>query len=126
MTYYRQININTQKDSFNVYFSYNENTTFGDLLEFIAYNYPERNICQCFKFKYYNTSNSNYYDLSINEKVYNYINNNGYTQYQILLSKRCKCDKKYIDLFKKSKIQIINKLRIYIKKIEQKINSLHI
>jgi len=124
MTYYKQININIESQgSFNIYFAYNENTTFGDLLEFIAYNYPEKNICPCFKFKYYNTSNSRYYDLSINEKVYNYINNNGYTQYQIIL-KKCKNNQKYINLFKISKIQIINNLSKYLNKIGQKINYL--
>ena len=44
-----------------LYYSYNAETTFQDLLEYIAYLFPENDICDCHKFTYYN----NYYNNEI-------------------------------------------------------------
>lgn len=84
MAYNQQITIYIERsNNYSIYFSYNQNTIFQDLFEFIIYNNPEKNICPCYKMQYYNNSNGTYYDLSLNENVYNYINNNSYKQYNL-------------------------------------------
>ena len=34
------------------YYASQKNTTFKDLLEYILYNFPDKNICPCFNFQY--------------------------------------------------------------------------
>ena len=49
-------------------YSYNENTTFSDLLESFAFNYANLSICPCYKFQHFDKINS-YKDVDANAKV---------------------------------------------------------
>ena len=123
MTYNQQITIYIQSsNNYSIYFSYNQNTTFQDLFEFIIYNNPEKNICPCYKMQYYNNSTGNYYDLSLNENVYNYINNNSYRQYNLVIKKDIQHEK-HKNFFKLSKFHINNILNKYMKNLERQINN---
>ena len=37
--------------SITFYYSYTQNTTLSDLLEYVAYSFPKKKICPCFKFR---------------------------------------------------------------------------
>ena len=83
MTYYRQITLNIGNEgSYTFHCAYNERTNFNDLLDFIEYNYPDKNICSCFKFQYLN--NGSYYDLNMNNRVYDYLYNGSYNEFKIV------------------------------------------
>ena len=55
--------INNKK--FIICYSYNEKTTFQDLLEYIAFLFPPMKICECFSF--YTFQNNNNYDSNYNK-----------------------------------------------------------
>ena len=38
-------------DTLEFYYAYNSRSTINDLIEFIAYYFPEKNICPCYKMK---------------------------------------------------------------------------
>ena len=62
-----------------IFYSFNENTTFDDLLEYIAYLIKDENICHCFIFSYYYNYKS--YEINdFNAKIidYKYILDNLY------------------------------------------------
>lgn len=125
MSYNQQLTIYIEENnSYSIYFSYNQNTTFQDLFEFIIYSNPEKNICPCYKMQYYHNSNSRYYDLSLNENVYNYINNNSYKQYNIAKKNQRRDEheghKKFFNL---SKFHINNILNKYMRCLEKEINN---
>ena len=51
-------------------YTYNSNTSFQDLLEYIAYLIPSANICQCSKFQY---GDYNYYkNIQLDKKLYDF------------------------------------------------------
>ena len=85
MTDYRQLTITIEgvNQNYQIYFAFNEYTIFDDLLVYFSEIYPEKNICPCCKIQYLNTSNNTYCNLSMNQKVKDFINNKGYTQYKI-------------------------------------------
>ena len=126
MTYYQQITIYIENNnSYSMYFAYNQNTTFKDLFEFIIYNYPEKNICPCYKMQYYHNSNGTYYDLTLNENVYNYINNNSYNRYNFEKIKNYSQaqHESHKGFFKMPKFHINNILNKYMKNLERQINN---
>ena len=45
-----KIKIN-ESDILEFYFSYTISTTINDLIEFIAYNFPDKHICPCYRVK---------------------------------------------------------------------------
>ena len=98
--------------------------------------------------QYYNNSNSRYYDLSLNENVYNYMNNNSYKQYNlvkksqldiqrenhikfspVIISEKRKKSSQDIqhenhkNFFKLPKFHIYNILNKYMKNLERQINN---
>ena len=46
-----KININLNNKVYPIHYSYRNNMTFQDLLEYFAYLCPELNICQCYHFQ---------------------------------------------------------------------------
>ena len=55
MTEYRYIYLKCKEDpskDVEFYFYYYNRTTIEDLLEYIIYNYPEKNFCFCFELIY--------------------------------------------------------------------------
>ena len=101
------------QSNYTFQFSYNsDTTTFQDLLEYVSLNYPQYNICPCFKVQYYDNS-SNYYDLNMNEKLYQWRNNNSYSQYKLInknSDKKCVCSETKKKDFIKTKLDLINSI----------------
>ena len=55
MSNYIYIYLKSEKDSSTIIvfcFYYFKRTTIEDLLEYIIYNFPEKNFCLCFQLKY--------------------------------------------------------------------------
>ena len=72
-------NINISKDNqmFSIYYTFNQITTFQDLLEYFAYLYPSLKICQCYDFEIM-LNNFNFYSIEKESKLVeysNYLNN---------------------------------------------------
>ena len=91
------------------FFAYNENTTFDDLLEFIAYNYPQLNICPCFKFKGQYVNNNEFIDIDNNWKFASCINK--FYIYKIEINKECRCSQEFKEYYRQSKKYIINDIK---------------
>ena len=71
------INISLNNQMFSIVCTINQNTTFQDLLEYFAYNYPSLKICQCYDFEIM-LNNYNYYCIEKKSKLVeysNYLNN---------------------------------------------------
>ena len=84
-------------------YSFNENTKYNDLFEYVSYLFPNFNLCQCFCFA----------------NDFNYINNdmklvesndiNGPLHFEnINYDSKCHCSPRIKELLKMSKMQIIN------------------
>jgi len=111
MTNYCELEIKIEdKEIIKVYYVYNDSTTFDDLIEFLSYYYPSKNICPCFIFKgMYDYKE--FTDIDMNWKIKYCINK--YTKYQIVNmneDKQCHCSPQFKDNFKKPKKYIINNL----------------
>ena len=111
MTNYCELEIKIEdKEIIKVYYVYNDSTTFDDLIEFLSYYYPSKNICPCFIFKgMYDYKE--FTDIDMNWKIKSCINK--YTKYQIVNmneDKQCHCSPQFKDNFKKPKKYIINNL----------------
>ena len=109
MTNYSPLKIKLEnEETIEFYYAYNKRSTFDDLLEFIAYTFPEKNICPCFKFKA-KYENKEVILIDGNWIVLNSLNR--YSNFELYNpDKECKCDFTLKDNFKKSKIQIIQNL----------------
>ena len=104
---------NTESCTF--YFSFNQKYTFEDLLEYISYNYPEKNICPCYQFQNkISKANSKFEKIDKNSNFKDYIKNKNYkfqaVNLHIYLDKTCECDSIIKNNYKKAKIEIINAL----------------
>ena len=111
MTSYCELEIKIEdKEIIKVHYVYNDSTTFDDLIEFLSYYYPDKNICPCFIFKgMYDYKEFTFIDM--NWKIKSCINK--YTKYQIVNmneDKQCHCSPQFKDNFKKPKKYIINNL----------------
>ena len=101
------------------HFVYNKNTDFNDLFEFLAYYYPEKNICPCFKFRAHYLGNDNEYVEINNDWKFKECMNK-FIDFHLFKSSECHCIPEYKDYYKKSKNYIINNI-ILRKKNEQNI-----
>ena len=111
MTSYCELEVKIEdKEIIKVHYVYNDSTTFDDLIEFLSYYYPDKNICPCFKFKG-DYDYKEFHDIDMNWKIKSCINK--YTKYQIVNmneDKQCHCSPQFKDNFKKPKKYIINNL----------------
>ena len=89
--------------SFN--YSFNKNTKFSNLLEYVSFLYPNLNLCQCFCF----TNNNNYINNDMKIIESNEINM-PLSLKNINYDSKCHCSPKFKEYFKMSKIDIINKI----------------
>ena len=107
MTKYTNINIEIEDlGNIQTYFVYNQNTNFNDLLEFLAYYFPEYNICPCFKIQGKHEDINDWVDFENNWKFIKYINK--VKSFKIFRRfKKCFCAPEY---YKKSKKDIIHEL----------------
>ena len=119
--YCEKISLNwDENNSFIFTYPYNQNTTFLDLLEFMAVLIPELNICPCYNFKYIQKNKSDK-----NEKNIDISNENKIIKYKNLLSNlypninKCTCNSTYKNFFNKSKKTILD----YIIKVEANQNN---
>ena len=100
--YHAELNLKFQNNKLKIKYSYNENTKFGDLLEYVAFLYPNYNLCRCFAF--YNNVNQINNEIKIKDYNFNGILNIGN------FNKDHKCYCKYKGYLKMSKFEIINKI----------------
>ena len=71
------INISLNNQMFSILYTFNQDTTFQDLLEHFAYTYPSFKICPCYDFQVI-LNNFNYYCIEKESKLIaysNYLNN---------------------------------------------------
>ena len=95
-------------DSIEFYYSYNNKSTIDDLIEFIAYYFPEKNICPCYKIKA-SYENKDPMNMDGNWTFDNCVNK--YSKYVLYnQNKECKCNANMKDFFRKPKKQIIEDL----------------
>lgn len=115
MSDYCQIKLLFENNTnFTIYYSFFEKYTFVELLEYISYNYPEKNICLCSqireKIDKSSKGNSKYEDIDLNTNFKEYIKNRNY-QFQpinlYIFKKKCECNSIIKDNLKKSKTEII-------------------
>ena len=100
--YHAELNLKFQNNKLKIKYSYNENTKFGDLLEYVAFLYPNYNFCRCFAF--YNNVNQINNEIKIKDYNLNEFLNIGN------FNKDHKCYCKYKGYLKMSKFEIINKI----------------
>ena len=117
MIYNDQIEINIQgHGNTSVYYSYNNDTTFQDFLEYLAYLIPNANICECsvFRYKYnykknyydnYFNNQNNYHDIKLDNKIYEY--RNILTNLYLKTKKNCSCNNSFL---KYSKYYLMNEI----------------
>ena len=103
--YNKQVNLIVGKNKILFNYSYNDNTKFGDLLEYVSFLFPNLNLCQCFCF----ANNFNYInnDMKLNES--NDINEALHLENANNDSK-CHCSPEIKNILKMSKMEFINKL----------------
>ena len=95
-------------DSIEFYYSYNNKSTIDDLIEYIAYYFPEKNICPCYKIKA-SYENKDPMNMDGNWTFDNCVNK--YSKYVLYnQNKECKCNVNMKDFFRKPKKQIIEDL----------------
>ena len=100
----KEIIIHAGNENLKIFYSYKNNNTFSDLLEYIAYLFPNYNICHlCFNFASHNNESNQNFNISNNDLISNY---SGYLNNLYLIKKNINCEH-YIYLIY-SKIYIIN------------------
>ena len=121
MSFTKQIKINienTENISFN--YTFNQNSTFEDLLECTASNFPESNICPCFKFQFPN-KNQKQTDINKDLKISDIISKcNQFNLVNNFSDKKCHCSSLFKNNFKSSKIEILKRFDNYINDVLEK------
>ena len=115
MNYYGKLELHTEKGEYlSFYFAFSEKTTFDDLLEFILYNFPDKNICPCYKFQYRDSENKDkdkeqYNIIDNNLKIYDLISKRNYSFRisNIHPDKKCHCDSSFKNYYQQPKINLI-------------------
>ena len=111
---------NYNKIKFN--YAYNKNTTFQDLLEFVAQLCPKLNICPCFHFKY--KGYEGYREISNNKAIFSF--DKKLRDLYLLNSNRrgeCFCEESTKHYLTYSKINIINKFKDKIEELSRKLQK---
>ena len=102
--YHSEIDLYFQKNHFKFNYSFNDNTKFGDLLEYVSFLYPNFNLCRCFCF-------FNNYSQFNNEMKLKDCNLNGFLSIgNFNNDNKCYCLPKVKELLKMSKNELINKI----------------
>ena len=110
-----EVTIYIKSKSYRFYYSYNNKSSFLDLLEYFSYLFPELELCQCYGFQVY-IRNNNDYRFS-NYKNYNTINIENesyikrYSEYLsclVLIEKRKNCNHYNKNYLKYPKTKIIS------------------
>ena len=64
-----EVKVYIRNKKYRIYYSYNNNATFLDLLEYISFLFPELGICQCFEFQANNNNSYNYQYNFYNKRI---------------------------------------------------------
>ena len=102
---YTNCNINISKDNqmFSIYYTFNQITTFQDLLEYFAFLYPSLKICQCYDFQ---MMNYDYIYIAKETKLAEYSNHLNNLQLYNNNQTKCVHDNQNFLLFSKKDILI--------------------
>ena len=124
MSYYCKIQLDEEScGNLSFYYSFNEKDTFNDLLEYVLYHFPEKNICPCFKFQYSEEKgNSEYIEVEPSTTIAAFIINKKYL-FKIVNAqpdKECHCDELLKEYYKKSKADLIDIIQKNIENHKQK------
>ena len=110
-----EVTIYIKSKSYRFYYSYNNKSSFLDLLEYFSYLFPELELCQCYGFQAYIRDDNDY--LFRNYKNYNTINIENesyikrYSEYLsclVLIEKRKNCNHYNKNYLKYPKTKIIS------------------
>ena len=127
-----QVRIYAKYKRYDFDYSYKNNFTFLDLLEYFSYLFPELRICQCFGFQTKNNSNNQIYSNYFNKTKNNYIQIENdylisrYSQYLLNLElndKKKYCSHSYNNYLTYSKTKIISLLEGEISNLKNNNNA---
>ena len=116
------INITIDKKTYSIFYSYNKDSTFQDLLEYFIVLVPSLNVCQCYYFfinEYNKTINNQGIFLNYNSRTVdysNYLNNLWLTK-----SKNNNCTHSQHNNLLLSKNKIISSYQKYYEELSEKI-----
>ena len=121
MSFTKQIKINIENaENISFNYTFNQNSTFEDLLECTASNFPESNICPCFKFQFPN-KNQKQTDINKDLKISDIISKcNQFNLVNNFSDKKCHCSSLFKNNFKSSKIEILKRFDNYINEVLEK------
>ena len=121
MSFTKQIKINIENaENISFNYTFNQNSTFEDLLECTASNFPESNICPCFKFQFPN-KNQKQTDINKDLKISDIISKcNQFNLVNNFSDKKCHCSSLFKNNFKSSKIEILKRFDNYINDVLEK------
>ena len=95
-------------DSIEFYYSYNKRSNINDLIEFITYYFPEKNLCPCYKMKG-SFEGKDMLELDGNWQFFTCVNK--YSNFFLFNpNKICRCYNYIKDNYRKSKMEIIQNL----------------
>ena len=131
MNYYGKLELQAEKgECLSFYLVFNEKTTFEDLLEFILYNFPDKNFCPCYKFQYSDSENKDkdkeqYNIIDNNLKIYDLISKKNYSLRisNIHPDKKCHCDSSLKNYYQQSKTNLIKIIQENSQNFKQKVSN---
>jgi len=100
--YNREVKLSFGKNNLQIVYSFNENTKYADLFEYVSYLFPNLNLCPCFCF----ANNFNYINNDMKLVQTNDINGPLHFE-NINYDSKCHCSPKIKELLKMTKMQII-------------------
>ena len=110
-----EVTIFIKSKSYRFYYSYNNNSSFLDLLEYFSYLFPELELCQCYGFQVYIRNNNDYrFSNYKNNNTINIENNSYIKRYSeylsclVLIEKRKNCNHYNKNYLKYPKTKIIS------------------
>ena len=110
-----EVTIFIKSKSYRFYYSYNNNSSFLDLLEYFSYLFPELELCQCYGFQVYIRNNNDYrFSNYKNNNTINIENNSYIKRYSeylsclVLIEKRKNCNHYNKNYLKYPKTEIIS------------------
>jgi len=115
-----EVNLTFGKNKIHLYYSFNENTKYSDLFEYVSFLYPNFNLCNCFYFANKFNFINNDMKLIETKDIYEPL-------HLLKLSDEslCHCSPKIKELLKMSKMDIINKIINNINPLEQPIGGIN-
>ena len=125
-----KINISVNNKNYEIYYSYNEKTTFQDLLEYFIFLIPSLKLCQCYRFHFFENKNNNFSQailISESSKIgqfSDFLKNLSLIKNQV----NCEHNKQNLLLYSKNDIiywhkKVVKESRAEIKRYEEFVNN---